>query len=155
MQTTRHATIALPLDRGRGEDLGRVERALRGLPGVERVHLVPPTEMAYVVYDPARCDADDLHLAAAGGARGGPTIADTAAKSAPAADDIPRGARRWWAVLAIACAAVGAVLLFVGSLGARFGHVLPYLLLLACPLLHVAGHRGHGHGRPRRGGSDA
>ncbi|MBX9699452.1 MAG: DUF2933 domain-containing protein [Acetobacteraceae bacterium] len=34
----------------------------------------------------------------------------------------------------------------------HFGHVLgalPYLLLLACPLMHLFMHRGHaGHGRP-------
>lgn len=34
---------------------------------------------------------------------------------------------------------------------------LPYLVLLACPLMHVFMHRGHGHGdrqHPRTGSSD-
>lgn len=28
--------------------------------------------------------------------------------------------------------------------------VLPYLLILACPLMHIFHHRGHGHGRHRQ-----
>ncbi|MBY0317447.1 MAG: DUF2933 domain-containing protein [Reyranella sp.] len=46
-----------------------------------------------------------------------------------------------WA-LSLAVAALGVYVLV-----AHTGHVLgalPYLLLLACPLMHVFGHRGHG-----------
>lgn len=32
---------------------------------------------------------------------------------------------------------------------AHFWGALPYLLLLACPLMHVFMHRGHGHGHHR------
>ncbi len=32
---------------------------------------------------------------------------------------------------------------------------LPYLLLLACPLMHVFMHRGHGHGHRHPGADDA
>lgn len=43
---------------------------------------------------------------------------------------------------------VGIALLGIYLLWTHTGHVLvaaPYLLLLACPLLHLMGH-GHGHG---------
>jgi len=33
--------------------------------------------------------------------------------------------------------------------------VLPYLLILACPLMHIFHHGGHGHGQHRPGGPDA
>jgi hypothetical protein len=45
----------------------------------------------------------------------------------------------------LALAAVGGYLLATHT-----GHVLeavPYLVLLACPLLHLFMHRGHGHGQ--------
>jgi hypothetical protein len=48
-----------------------------------------------------------------------------------------------WA-LTLAIAAVGMYLFATHA-----GHLLsaaPYLLLLLCPLMHVFGHRGHGHG---------
>lgn len=32
--------------------------------------------------------------------------------------------------------------------------VLPYLILLLCPLLHLFMHRGHGHGRDKDGPHD-
>jgi hypothetical protein len=47
-----------------------------------------------------------------------------------------------WAIT-LALAALGAYLLF-----AHTGHLLtalPYLLLLACPLMHLFMHGGHGH----------
>ena len=47
-----------------------------------------------------------------------------------------------WAI-SLAIAALGAYLLF-----AHTGHLLaalPYLLLLACPLMHLFMHGGHGH----------
>jgi DUF2933 family protein len=50
-----------------------------------------------------------------------------------------------WA-LSLAIAAVGLYLLITHT-----GHVLgavPYLLLLACPLMHIFGHGGHKHGGP-------
>lgn len=49
-----------------------------------------------------------------------------------------------WA-LSIVAAAAGAYLLMTHT-----GHVLgvlPYLVLLACPLMHVLGHGGHGRHR--------
>ncbi len=55
-----------------------------------------------------------------------------------------RPARRFVAVVAWVLGAIGAYFL----LTRHFDHVLqavPFLLLLACPLMHVFGHR-HGHG---------
>ena len=48
-----------------------------------------------------------------------------------------------WA-LTLALAGLGAYLFATHA-----GHILsaaPYLLLLLCPLMHLFGHRGHGHG---------
>jgi hypothetical protein len=36
---------------------------------------------------------------------------------------------------------------------AHLGQLLPFLILLACPLMHLFGHGGHGHGG-HGGGSD-
>jgi hypothetical protein len=52
----------------------------------------------------------------------------------------------------LSVAALGAYLLWTHT-----GHVvaaLPYLLLLACPLLHLFGH-GHGHAHDRNKGADS
>ena len=49
---------------------------------------------------------------------------------------------QWGLVATLAIAALGAYLLWTHT-----GHLLaaaPYLLLLACPLMHLFGH-GHGH----------
>jgi hypothetical protein len=56
----------------------------------------------------------------------------------------------WWAVSAVAV--LGLLLLIVDHWAHVLG-VLPYLVLLACPLMHVFMHRGHGHGgRPKEHG---
>jgi hypothetical protein len=47
-----------------------------------------------------------------------------------------------WA-LALTAAALG-VYLFVNHTG-HIAAALPYLLLLACPLMHLFMHKGHGH----------
>jgi hypothetical protein len=55
-----------------------------------------------------------------------------------------------WAIT-LALAALGAYLFATHS-----GHVLsalPYLLLLLCPLMHMFGHGGHGHGHHQRDGN--
>lgn len=54
-------------------------------------------------------------------------------------------------VVSLLLAALGGYLLWTHT-----GHVLtalPYLLLLACPLMHFVGH-GHGHGHPHHGEAD-
>lgn len=60
------------------------------------------------------------------------------------------GSKFGWAVTLI-LGAIGAYLLFNHT-----GHVLyalPYILLLACPLMHMFGH-GHGHSHDRRENKD-
>jgi Protein of unknown function (DUF2933) len=51
-----------------------------------------------------------------------------------------------WIVWAVA--GVGAALLVIDHWAHVFG-VLPYLILLACPLMHLFMHRGHRHGTKR------
>ena len=53
--------------------------------------------------------------------------------------------KRTWLLLGASVVLVGAFYV----LREHWGHALglaPYLLLLACPLLHLFGHGGHGHG---------
>ena len=60
------------------------------------------------------------------------------------------GSKLGWAVTLLV-AALGAYLLW-----AHTGHVLsaaPFLLLLACPLMHLFGHN-HGHSHPKEKGHD-
>ena len=45
----------------------------------------------------------------------------------------------------LVAAAIGGFYLVTEHTAHLFG-VLPYLLVLACPLMHVFMHRGHGHG---------
>lgn len=66
---------------------------------------------------------------------------------------MPTPARRWlsWALIA-GCAAVAVAYLLTEHRAHTFD-ALPYLLLLACPLIHFFMHRGHrgagaGHGAP-------
>jgi DUF2933 family protein len=56
---------------------------------------------------------------------------------------------RWTIGLLVFLVAIGA-LLFTEHRAHVLG-ALPYLLLLACPLMHVFMHRGHGHGGPGHG----
>ncbi len=56
-----------------------------------------------------------------------------------------------WASLGFA--ALGAFFLFTEHT-AHVVRVLPWLFVLACPLLHVFLHRGHRHGRHDHGGQD-
>jgi len=49
-----------------------------------------------------------------------------------------------WTVWAVA--ALGGVLLVIDHWAHVLG-VLPFLVILACPLMHFFMHRGHGHGR--------
>lgn len=58
-----------------------------------------------------------------------------------AADPTPRRAKWVW----IGFAAVAAVFLWTEHRAHLLG-ILPFLLLLACPLMHFFMHGGHGHG---------
>lgn len=69
-------------------------------------------------------------------------------------DPAPGRPKIHWSVWSVA--AVGALLLVVDHWAHVLG-VLPYLVLLACPLMHVFMHRGHGdhgHGKSRGGHAD-
>ena len=57
---TARVTIALlNLGCGGGGSL-EIERALGKMPGVQRAYVNPATEMAYIEFDPSRCDQDAL-----------------------------------------------------------------------------------------------
>lgn len=58
--------------------------------------------------------------------------------------------RRWW--IGFAAFAVLAVVLLWEEHQAHLLGALPWLILLACPLLHVFMHGGHGHGGHGHGG---
>ena len=55
-----------------------------------------------------------------------------------------------WKVLFIAFAAAGGVLLVMDHQAQVFG-AIPYLLLLACPLMHFFGHCGHHRSAGQKG----
>ena len=58
---------------------------------------------------------------------------------------------QWGLIATLVVAMIGAYLLWTHT-----GHVLaavPYLLLLACPLMHVFGHR-HGYGKSKEHAHD-
>lgn len=69
----------------------------------------------------------------------------------PHEDHHQHGGSRWKLVL-VGFALVGAFFLLTEHRAHVFGY-LPYLLLLACPLMHLFGHGRHGgHGRRHRQG---
>ncbi|MFZ5654529.1 MAG: DUF2933 domain-containing protein [Pseudomonadota bacterium] len=62
-------------------------------------------------------------------------------------------ARRWrWAFFGFA--AIAAFLFFSEHRAHALG-LLPWLLLAACPLMHLFVHGGHGHGRGGAGSEDS
>ena len=68
--------------------------------------------------------------------------------------DEPQGGSFWTSragVAFLAFTAIAAFYLFVEHKAHLLG-AAPYLLLLACPLMHVFVHRGHGHGGQKHGG---
>ncbi|WP_028229853.1 DUF2933 domain-containing protein [Paraburkholderia mimosarum] len=65
-------------------------------------------------------------------------------------DEVPHGARPFWksrAAIAMTVFGLIAVFLMFSEHRAHFLGVIPYLLLLSCPLMHLFMHHGHGHGQ--------
>lgn len=128
-----------------------IEHVIREVPGVFRVYVNPATEAAYVEYDADRCSESDLaHAVAELGiethrvaAPPRPTPLPSSSTSRPMPE--PRvHSRSWWAFAGFV--AIAAFFLFTEHRAHLFG-ALPFLLLLACPFLHMFGHGGHGsHG---------
>jgi copper chaperone CopZ len=128
-----------------------IERVMRKVPGVLRVYVNPATEAAYVEYDADRCTEEDLTSAVADlgidtrrgvpQPRPGRPPSHTTRRPMPE----PRSrSRSWWAFAGFAAIAV--FFLITEHRAHLFG-ALPFLFLLACPLLHMFGHGDHGdHG---------
>lgn len=132
-----------------------IEKALLNVPGVWRAYVNPVTEAAYVEYDADRCSEADLEGAIASlgvhtlppAATRPPSVARLPFSSArlPMSNTNPRRqSRSWWAFAGFIT--IAGFFLFTEHRAHLFG-VLPFLFLLACPLLHVFHHGGHGgHG---------
>lgn len=128
-----------------------IEHVIREVSGVYRVYVNPATEAAYVEYDADRCSESDLaHAVAQLGiethrvaAPAQPTPLPSTSTRRPMPE--PRiHSRSWWAFAGFVV--IAAFFLFTEHRAHLFG-ALPYLLLLACPFLHMFGHGGHGgHG---------
>jgi len=56
---------------------------------------------------------------------------------------------RWTRVAIVTIAATGGAFLLTRHAG-HVAQLLPYALLLACPLMHLMHHRRHRHGQARR-----
>ncbi|MDR6383784.1 DUF2933 domain-containing protein [Paraburkholderia caribensis] len=64
-------------------------------------------------------------------------------------DETTHGSRPFWksrSAIALLVFATIALFLLFSEHRAHFLGVLPYLLLLSCPLMHLFMHHGHGHG---------
>ena len=148
---TRKTTTVMLEDAGcLGSSAHTVEKALRDVPGVFRAYVNPATEAAYVEYDGDRCAENDLETAIESTgvhARSNavsrfPPPAKTATPRIPMSDT--RTISRSWLAFA-GFIAIAGFLLLTEHRAHVFG-ALPFLLLLACPFLHMFGHGGHGHG---------
>lgn len=132
-----------------------VEKALGQVPGVLRAYVNPITEAAYVEYDANRCSEADLTGAVE--SAGIHTLARAATRE-PAVTRLPfpserlpmpntsaqTQSRSWWAFAGFI--AIAGFFMFTEHRAHLFG-ILPFLFLLACPLLHMFHHGGHGgHG---------
>lgn len=140
-----------------------IEHVIREVQGVYRVYVNPATEAAYVEYDADRCSETDLaHAVADLGievhqvtARPQQTPPPTSSARRPMPEPRVRS-RSWWAFAGFV--AIAGFFLLTEHRAHLFG-ALPYLLLLACPFLHMFGHGSHGghggHGTGQSHGSHA
>ena len=161
--TTRRATLLLHDFHGTDAGEKGIQHAIESLPGVVRAHVNPATEMVYVEYDDARCsraqlraalDATrpgDLNASPSGREDSHPMQRDSLARRH--AEDTTMISRLTRTVLTT-LGLLGIVGFLVATEhGAHFLGVLPFLILLACPFLHLFMHGGHGrhgeHGHPK------
>ena len=146
---TRKTTTLMLEDAGcLGSSAHVIEKALTDVPGVVRAYVNPATEAAYVEYDSERCGEKDLEAAIESVGTHTPHTSSVHA-SHDSAHRGPRAsgqatlssARSWWAFAGFI--AIAGFFLISEHRAHLFG-ALPFLFLLACPLLHVFGHGGHG-----------
>ena len=151
-------TVTLMLDHSdRSPNPAEVQAALENVPGVIHATVNGATEAAYVEYDADKCEVNQLVSAMPAVA---PHVAhrnenaqpDTAVpKDHATMQNISTRPAVW---LAFAVPAALAAYFIFSTSQARMWNVLPLLFILACPLLHVFGHRGHGGHRGHRDDSD-
>lgn len=143
--TRKSATVLIADMECAGSTAHTVETALLHVPGVSRVYVNPATEAAYIEFDDERCSEADL-IAAVESAGFHPVRSDHSATETPASaarrpmPNPNRHSRLWWAFAGFL--AIAAFFLFEEHRAHLLG-VLPYLLLLACPFMHLLGHGGH------------
>ena len=151
--TRKTTTVMLENAECAGGSAHTVEKALRDVPGVLRAYVNPATEAAYVEYDSDRCSEADLEGAVesigihpfhpAPARRAAATSFPIPSERLPMRETGTRS-RTWWAFAGFI--AIAGFFLFTEHRAHLFG-ILPFLFLLACPFLHMFGHRGHGgHG---------
>lgn len=146
----KSATVLLADMECAGGTAHTAEMALQAVPGVMRAYVNPATEAAYVEYDEEQCSEHDLEAAveSIGFHVLAPSAhAPTAGSQSVARHAMPDTTHRprlfWWAFAGFV--AIAAFFLLEEHRAHIFGY-LPYLLLLACPFMHLFGHGGHGHG---------
>lgn len=159
----QHARVTLPiynLAYGGGSALA-LERGLTAISGVARVSVNPLTEMAYVIYDPALATVEQLTRLVDGMGYGPPHDhgrgQDRAANIISAqlrsevinqeqitpAPGISVFFRSPTGLVLLALLAIAGLYLAIEE-SALVYRLLPYALILLCPLLHLFMHRGHG-----------
>ena len=155
--TTRRTTLLLHDFSRTDASVEGIQHAIESLPGVGHAHVNPATEMVYVEYDDARCSRAQLRAALDATCPGGldhspsgcedshPMQRDSLARRH--AEDTTM-ISRWTRIVLTTLGLLGIVgLLLATEHRAHFLGLLPFLLLLACPFLHLFVHVAHGrHG---------
>jgi cation transport ATPase len=150
--TRKTTTVMLESAECAAGSVHTVETVLLEVPGVSRAYVNPVTEAAYVEYDADRCSEADLERAIESiGVRSlrrasvqrfarRPVPATPNERRLPMTDSAPRS-RTWWAFAGFI---VIAGFFLLTEHRAHFWGILPFVFLLACLLLHMFGHGGHG-----------
>ena len=150
--TRKTTTVMLENSECAGSAAHSVEKALGDVPGVLRAYVNPVTEAAYVEYDADRCTEADLTGAVqsvsihtlSSTARRDLAVArfPFASERFPMPNTNTRSySRSWWAFAGFI--AIAGFFMLTEHRAHLFG-ILPFLFVLACPLLHMFHHGGHG-----------